>query len=380
MKKLFSPILALFACLILFASCGGSKSQEPKPKYIVQVSIGHWKAPTFSAEQIIARLDSVSRLIPIEKVIIGWSLDKEVYRKVGAYLHEHDINMLLWLPLFAETEEVLDNSPAVDLWGRLPAEYAAGGFRFNCPTDPQNLANVIGLYDRCFSDCGFDGVFLDRVRTQSFVSGVGGVLNCGCPLCTEHFAAEGVDLAEVRAAWEKKGDEFLSVSHYDPVSGFEFADPLAADFFRAKGHIVSNSVAAVADSLHQRGLEVGLDLYAPFMAPFVGQDYEILSQHADFIKPMLYRMTFAPAGMGYEYDLLRKAIPGAKGYPDIQMDVAYIPASRSITGRTSSPPRRNMWPNRSQRSCATTSTASTSPGTSWKPPTHTSPAWENSLW
>ena len=60
------------------------------------------------------------------------------------------------------------------------------------------------------------------------------------------------------------------------------------------------------------------------MAPFVGQDYAILSQHADFIKPMLYRMTFAPAGMGYEYDLLRKAIPGAKGYPDIKMDVAFL--------------------------------------------------------
>jgi hypothetical protein len=51
-----------------------------------------------------------------------------------------------------------------------------------------------------------------------------------------------------------------------------------------------------------------MDLYAPFMAPFVGQDYEILARHADFIKPMLYRQTFAPAGMGFEYDLLRKAV------------------------------------------------------------------------
>jgi hypothetical protein len=83
-------------------------------------------------------------------------------------------------------------------------------------------------------------------------------------------------------------------------------------------------VASIADNFRKRGLVVGMDLFAPFMAPFVGQDYAILSQHADFIKPMLYRMTFAPAGMGFEYDLLRKAAPGATGYPDFKMDVAFL--------------------------------------------------------
>jgi len=220
-----------------------------------------------------------------------------------------------------------ENKPAVDLWGRIPANYdltAGEGFRFNCPSDPENAANIVALYDKYFSDCGFDGVFLDRIRTQSFVSGVGGVLNCGCPACTERFAAEGVDLAAVREAYEQKGDDFLSVTGYSPETGFVFADPLAADFFRAKGHIVSGAVAAIADNFRKRGLVVGMDLFAPFMAPFVGQDYAILSQHADFIKPMLYRMTFAPAGMGFEYDLLRKAAPGATGYPDFKMDVAFL--------------------------------------------------------
>ena len=87
---------------------------------------------------------------------------------------------------------------------------------------------------------------------------------------------------------------------------------------------MSHAVAAIADSFRGRGLEVGMDLYAPFMAQFVGQDYGILSQHADFIKPMLYRQTFAPAGMGFEYDLLRKAVPGAEGYPEFVMDVDFL--------------------------------------------------------
>ena len=319
-------IACILAAALALVACRPAQS-EKEAGYIVQVSLGGWHSPDYTAEQIIGRIDTVSRLIQVEKVIIGWSLDKEIYRQVGAFLHGRDIEMLLWLPVFAETEEMCDNSIAVDIWGNVPANYdlAAGeGFRFNCPSDPQNAANVVAIYDDHFADCGFDGVFLDRIRTQSFVSGVGGVLNCGCPRCAERFAAEGVDLEEVKAAWEASGDRFLSVTGYSPADGFCFEDPLAAAFFRAKGHIVSGAVAAIADSLRSRGLEVGMDLYAPFMAPFVGQDYGMLAAHADFIKPMLYRRTFAPAGMGFEYDLLKAALPEAEGFPAFAMDLEFL--------------------------------------------------------
>jgi len=311
--------------LLMLAACQNQRTAEPA--YIVQVSLGGWHSPDYTAEEIIRRIDTVSSLIPVRKVIIGWSTDKDIYRQVGEHLHGKGIRMLLWLPVFAETEEMCDNSPAVDLWGDIPANYdlAAGeGFRFNCPSDPMNAAHVVAIYDRFFSDCGFDGVFLDRIRTQSFVSGVSGVLNCGCPLCTEKFEAAGIDLEAVKAEWDAQGDRFLSVTGYTPHEGFTFENPVASAFFKAKGHIVSDAVAAIADTLRSRGLEVGMDLYAPFMAPFVGQDYEILAAHADFIKPMLYRQTFAPAGMGFEYELLRKAVPNATGYPDFRMDAAFL--------------------------------------------------------
>lgn len=320
-----SRILFLFILLCMAAAC--TNKAEPEQKYIVQVSLGSWHHADYTADQIIGRIDTVSSMIPVSKVIIGWSLDKEIYRKVGEYLHSKDIRMLLWFPVFAETEEMCENSPALDLWGNIPSNYdlAAGeGFRFNCPSDPQNIANIVAVYDNNFSDCGFDGVFLDRIRTQSFVSGNGGVLNCCCDLCTAKFKEEGVDLEIVREAWEDAGDDFLSVTGYTPEGGFVFEDKLTQDFFDAKGHIVSGAVAAVADSLRNRGLEIGMDLYAPFMAPFVGQDYEILTAHADFIKPMLYRQTFAPAGMGFEYDLLKKAAPGAEGYPEFEMDLDFL--------------------------------------------------------
>ena len=317
-------IVCVLVGLFLLTAC---RQEAPQAGFVVQVSLGGWDSPDYTADEVIGRIREVNALIPVRKVIIGWSMDKDVYRQVGDYLHRNNIRMLLWLPVFAETEQVCENAPAVDLAGGIPANYdlAAGeGFRFNCPTRPETAANVVAIYDKYFQDCGFDGVFLDRIRTQSFVGGVSGVLSCGCPHCKVIFLAEGVDLDAVLAEWNEKGDAFFSVSSYEPSCGFTFANPVASAYFKAKGPIVSGAVADIADRFRHRGLEVGMDLYAPFMAPFVGQDYGILSQHADFIKPMLYRQTFAPAGMGFEYDLLRKAVPGADGYPDFEMNAAFL--------------------------------------------------------
>ena len=198
----------IIALLLPFLAACSGKSAEKEPGFIVQVSLGGWDHPHYPAEKIIDRLEDVGNKINIEKVIIGWSLDDATYLKLGEYLHAKGIQMLLWLPVFAETEEVCDNKPALDLWGNVPSDFhlvQGEGFRFTCPTSPQNVAHIISLYEDYFSDCGFDGVFMDRIRTQSFVSGVSGVLNCCCDDCAAHFKELGVDLDEVRAAWEAKG-------------------------------------------------------------------------------------------------------------------------------------------------------------------------------
>ena len=325
--KNISLVKKLAYILIAITAIVACQKRPAEPAYAVQVSLGGWNEPHYQAADIIDRLKDVNAIIPLNKVIIGWSTDTSIYKEVGKYLHDNNIQMFLWLPVFAETEEVCESTVAVDLWGNVPSNYdltAGEGFRFNCPTNPENAAKVINIYDKYFAGCGFDGVFLDRIRTQSFVGGAGGPLSCGCPECVERFKAEGIDIEAVKQAVEAKGDSFFSVTSYTPEQGFTFEDPLAAGYFKAKGHIVSGAVAAIADSLRSRGLQVGMDLYAPFMAPFVGQDYSILSTHADFIKPMLYRMTFAPAGMGFEYDLLKKALPGATGYPGFQMDIEFL--------------------------------------------------------
>lgn len=323
MKKI-TLVLSWLAPLFIFGLSSCTKTTDTQPKYIVQVSMGSFHQQEYSADEVIARLDKVNELIPLEKVLIGWSLDKETYLQVGEYLHAKGIQMILYLPIYSETEEITESRKATDLWGNIPTLYSKGGFCFTCPTDTNNYQDLISTYEQYLSDVDFDGVFLDRIRTQSFVGGISGVLSCGCEQCKACYAALGVDLDSVKQRYECKGDQFFNVTNYTHKQGFTFEDELAADFFAAKGQIITDEIKKISDYFHARNMIVGLDLYAPLMAQFVGQDYERLAQNCDFIKPMLYRCTYAPAGISYEYDLLRQCLPNATGYPDFKWDIEFL--------------------------------------------------------
>ena len=322
MKKIIFALLCAAVCLV---SCNANKGREPG--YIVQVSIGDWHGCHYAPDDVIARIEEVSRIIPIEKVMVGWCLDREPYRKIGEYLKKKGIQFILYLPVYSEIEDMFEARPAVDLWGNLPPEELmsqVSGFRFNCPTDPETYSGITRIFEKNFEDLGFDGVFLDRIRTQSFVGGVSGAFECGCPECAQEYKKLGVDLNAVRDEYERLGEKFFSVEGYTPENGFKFVSPVAESYFKAKGAVVSSEVCRLADYFRNRGLIVGFDLFAPVVAQFVGQDYRLLAAHCDFIKPMLYRITDAPAGIGYEYDLVRKSVPGAEGYEPLVMNLEFL--------------------------------------------------------
>ncbi len=49
-------------------------------------------------------------------------------------------------------------------------------------------------------------------------------------------------------------------------------------------------------------MKIGIDTFSPFISYFTGQDLEKLQEVADFIKPMMYRTTKAPAGLPFEFE------------------------------------------------------------------------------
>ena len=305
-------------------------------KYILQVSTGSWQDRCVGPEEIIRKIGEIASRIPVESVIIGCGTDASVYRAVGEYLRGAGIRMLLWLPVFSEVGAVAGPDGALDLFGNpvaRPEGQEGDAFVFGCPSSRRNLRIPEEIYDRYFSSCGFDGVFLDRIRSQSFASGVSGVLSCGCARCRQAFREKGVDPDEVRAHYETGQDAFFDMDAWPADGLFVLRDPVAQRFFEAKEEIVAEAVTELTRRFKARGLIVGLDLFAPLISRFVGQNYTLITEGADFIKPMLYRRTEAPAGIGYEYALFRRHAPGARGRAEFRMDRSFLETQLDAVSR-----------------------------------------------
>ena len=296
-------------------------------KYILQVFTGSWHAAHDDPGDIIRRIRETASRIPVGKVIIGWNTDPAVYGRVGDFLHAEGIRMLLWLPVFSEINEICKTDRVLDLFGNPvipPPSQTGEGFAFVCPSSPGNIQAPVDIYEKYFSECGFDGVFLDRIRSQSFAAGVSGVLSCGCGRCRKAFRDRGVDIDAVAKRYEQKKDAFFDMAAFPMNGRFELKDPLAQRFFTEKERIIADAVTFICRYFRNQGMIVGLDLFAPVVSRFVGQDYPRITKYADFIKPMLYRRTEAPAGIGYEYGLFEKNAPKARGRSPLAMDKAFL--------------------------------------------------------
>lgn len=296
-------------------------------EYIIQIFSGGWHSTNYPAEQIINRIKKISSMIPVKKVIIGWSTDHQVYKEVGKYLHSAQIDMLLWLPVFSEVGSIKNGRVAVDVYGNAigTVSYQKDeDFTFYCPGDEQNLQNVIEVYNEYFAECGFDGIFLDKIRLQSFAVGLNGVISCGCSKCIKKYEERGLDIKLFKQELQRKGDRLFYVAGYTAENGYQFENEITEKFFRAKAGVISEAVTKLCRYFKGKDMEVGLDLYAPVISPFVGQNIKTLSQEADFIKPMMYRMTNAPAGIQYEYDSMRNSIPKAKGFSSLNADTNFL--------------------------------------------------------
>ena len=295
-------------------------------QYALQVFSGSWHETHEMSERIIRRIDEISSRIPVNRVIIGWKMDSAFYSALASRLHQAGIKMLLWLPVFTEVREVGETEEALDLSGRriVPSGQAETAFAFDCPSSRRNIAIVEELYEKNFADCGFDGVFLDRIRSQSFAAGVPGVLSCGCEKCRKAYQKRGVDTEAVWKQYTLKRDSFFDIASYPANGQFILKDPLAQRFFEAKEEIIAEAASEICRFFKEKGLIVGLDLFAPFISRLAGQNYTMITQYADFIKPMLYRRTEAPAGIEYEYRLFEKHAPGAQGRKRLTADKAFL--------------------------------------------------------
>ena len=278
-------------------------------KYICQIFTGGWNNSLYSKEDICKRLDAIREMIDIDKLIIGWNIDKELYKHVIAYMHSMGAETYLWLPVLSEIGFFGDVDEVVSASGKKSESYKlqeGESFEFYCPSSDKNFELLKRIYTEGFSDCGFDGVFIDKIRSQSYVGGVESVIACMCDECKKEYKASGIDTAELRRKINDKKTGLFDIEGIDPLEGVIYKNEDLQNFFDIKKSIYTKRINKVTKWFKRQGLNVGMDVFAPCLANVVGQDTVRLLELCDFIKPMMYRRTEAPAGIGFEYKSLAK--------------------------------------------------------------------------
>lgn len=280
-------------------------------EYIVQVFTGGWTDSLYSARGICEKLQKMTEIMDIKAVIAGWTISPELYKAVGSYLHEKGIEFYLWLPVFSEIGELRTAEPVVNIFGKKTEKYklqTGESFEFFCPSSKRNYQSMKEIFEEYFSGCGFDGVFLDKIRSQSFVTGADDVLGCCCEVCRGYYDKK-MRLDHLEEKLKQRGMKtMMRPKSFTSHCGMHFEDPMIERFFDIKGEIYYRGVKKVSDYFKRKGYKVGMDVYAPILSRLVGQDLERLLEQADFIKPMMYRRTDAPAGIGFEYAMFRRAV------------------------------------------------------------------------
>jgi hypothetical protein len=248
---------------------------------------------------ILQKLSRIYEKTHILAVKIGWA-PIPMAPEIVNLLRKHGTEIYFWLPVFSDWGA---QSPLIDLHGKeLQQKYKADkgeSFEFGCPVDPYNIKFVCDFFERHYAGEEYDGVFLDKIRFPSFLGGIKSIFTCFCPYCLANYNLS----PELKFA---NNENPLSITAYNDLK-YTFSDERITHLFEYKGKVVTESIFKIAEYFKDKGYKIGLDLFAPFLSFFVGQDYKALASCADLIKPMLYRETNAPAGIPFELDMYASA-------------------------------------------------------------------------
>jgi hypothetical protein len=272
----------------------------------VQIFAGDFTGEQVSWETVEQKLLLLLHQMPVHKVIIGWPLDKIFYEKALAFLVKHSIEFYLWFPVFSETGTLRKHSPLIDIHGEQIEDKPNDGFAFFCPNHSRNIENIIDIFESEFASIPFTGVFLDRIRFPSFAqkSGNRSVFSCFCPECIEVYKNKNFDIEQLKKALAQPSNTPMGITGYRGNGDYTFEDSVMSQFFTLKADFIFNNLSKICRYFKEKNYKIGFDVFAPFLSPFVGQELTALSGLCDFMKPMMYRATKAPAGLPFETEAL----------------------------------------------------------------------------
>lgn len=270
------------------------------------------------------KLATAKEFLNLEALIIWPDLNKKNFDLVREICRDFKIKTYLWYPVLADVLAFkIKQEQAVETFNGLHGYDKHGcwdklgegeeDFLFLCPNDGEHIRRIFDQYQNKITESSLDGVFLDRIRFPSPSNGFELLFSCFCQFCRKKFYTQyGEDLENYRnqakAVFEKL--KTMDIRYLRTCQSFSdmIIQGNLKKFYDFRKQNIYQVVKIFADKAKQMGKLVGVDLFAPSLAPLVSQDYRLLAKTCDWIKPMIYGHTSGPAGLPLELYCFMRAI------------------------------------------------------------------------
>ena len=303
-------------------------------KLAAQLSTSHSSRDSFDPLGMLETVRRVQEEIDLDLLIVGFREAPDVFREFCGSRRPVD-DTALWYGVLSDIEGLEDSDLVVNWRGERSRGWGGwaekGGeveetFRFVCPNNPAVRRKVGVRLRELLARYAFAGVFLDKIRLPSPANGVDEMLSCFCDHCRAAAASIDLDLDSVvkiladraidacASPVEARGDESLRW-----LDALLTGNPILSRFLHFRAESVTALVAELADQARRMGRKVSLDLFSPFLAFLVGQDYGPLKQHCNWAKPMTYRLALGPAGLRLEIPALIEGVANRFGLDETQI-------------------------------------------------------------
>lgn len=218
-------------------------------------------------------------------------------------------------------------------------------FNSACPNHPEVQEDHLRRIATWSRNPGVAGIYVDGARFSSPCSSADfrSFFTCFCQHCAKKAAAMGFDFGRMRHDVRRllavfEGRESLPLVNNLPYGGVDLlvffnALPGVWDWLRFRAQCVTEHMADAATTLraaHPEAL-LGMYIFSPSIAPWVGQDYGQLRQHVDVFAPMIYRSLQAgegPACLNKEVSRLGRELV----IHDVMTDNDAVAFLRTLTG------------------------------------------------
>ncbi len=265
----------------------------------------------------------IKDVIHVDGVLVGFSNDPFLYDYTVKSIHELGAKAYLWYGVLADVGEdthVPQEAYMINYLGRKNAPWGyiqSENFQFICPNHSFVKEVLIPRSINLVEKHGFDGIFLDRIRFPSMVTGLENHFCCFCKSCQQKAFNYGFDLIRFQNYISNIIHRIKNISELDlnyvgnvletgSAYGLFNLDSELSKFYKFREGCIISIVKNIYTEMHYRNKEVGLDLFSPSLSPLVSQNYSQLCKYSDWIKSMSYCYAKGPASLPLEISSIIK--------------------------------------------------------------------------